>query len=112
MNILPTKLSPPSTKTPLTDADKNTLNHIWQRWFSDLYLYLVGQESAIAGSGGSIAGPQGPPGAQGIQGIQGVPGIPGATGPEGPVSDILADGGFANSVYIPIQLLDGGDANG
>jgi len=30
----------------------------------------------------------------------------------GPATDINVDGGFANSVYLPTQVIDGGDANG
>jgi hypothetical protein len=43
-------LSPPSTKTPLTEPDEKTLNHIWQRWFSDLYAYLSRRQAVDTAS--------------------------------------------------------------
>ena len=116
MNQLPDKLSPPSTKTPLMDKGKETLNHNWQRWFSDLYLYVKSQESLLTSvsnttdiiiNGGGAAGPQGPQGIQGVKGDQGIQGVQGVTGL---LLDVLADGGLANSVYLPLQSLDGGGA--
>lgn len=108
MNSLPANLSPPSTKTPLTEEGSATLNHNWQRWFSDLYLHIKGQDSLI--NAGRAPGTPGAAGSPGGSGAPGVTGIQGPQGPVGPATDVLADGGFANSTYLPSQLLDGGSA--
>lgn len=93
------KLSPPPSKTPLFDDGFNTLNHVWQRWLSDLYL-------------SQKEGNKGPTGSEGQQGQTGRNGVPGSDGTDGQNIEILADGGFAYSVYLPSQKIDGGNANG
>jgi hypothetical protein len=113
------KLSPPSTKTPMMEGAKDTLNHNWQRWFSDLYLYVKDQDTAIADvvtdvkGKASVPGPQGSAGANGASGLNGTNGAngaPGAQGTPGLNVNVLADGGFANSVYLVSQVMDGGAA--
>lgn len=50
---------------------------------------------------------------QAVTGFYGATGIMGSTGIQGitgTASLIRADGGFANSVYLPLQHLDGGGA--
>jgi hypothetical protein len=112
----------------LTDKGSDILNHNWQRWFSDLYLYVKTQESTLSSvatttdliiNGGGVVGAVGPKGDQGLagdqgmtglQGIQGMTGLQGIQGVTGLLQDVLADGGFANSVYLPSQHLDGGGA--
>jgi hypothetical protein len=34
------------------------------------------------------------------------------SGDNAAISAVDLDGGFANSTYLPVQLVDGGDANG
>jgi len=62
-------------------------------------------------------GLRGPMGATGIHGLQGVTGLSilGATGLQGPTGlkgDRNVDGGAANALYLPSQIINGGDAYG
>jgi hypothetical protein len=62
---------------------------------------------------------QGVTGLQGITGLRGTTGLEGSTGPAGGpqgvtglpgVGDRNVDGGVASSVYLPSQIIDGGNA--
>jgi len=96
---------------------KPTLNHNWQRWFSDLYNYLKDKDSALTNvitavnnSGAAAPGSQGPQGPGGANGANGMDGSQGDQGAPGLDVNVLADGGFANSVYLTSQIIDGGGA--
>ena len=93
-------LAPP----PLRDSIEKT--HVWLRWFSDLYDYVL----AKAGKGDT--GPQGPQGAAGAQGQAGVAGTSGLQGPAGPAGPQGQDGNTDHLVlsdstdYTPGTLTD------
>jgi len=93
------KLAPPPSKTPLFDNGSNTLNHVWQRWLSELYLNQK-ETTVIEG----VAGASGRDGQQGAAGSQGLPGEDGT-------SIHIYDGGAAATIYLPSQQVEGGSSS-
>jgi|WetSurMetagenome_2_1015567.scaffolds.fasta_scaffold833653_2 hypothetical protein len=77
-------LAPPPSKTPLFDNSQQTMNHVWQRWMSDLYNYL---KEGITGTNQK----QGPRGEKGDTGDAGPRGEKGDTGDVGIVSVVDTD---------------------
>lgn len=69
-----------------------------------LKIYDGSNWQSIQGSGG------GTPGIQGVTGMVGPAGPQGATGIGGGTGDLNVDGGTANSVYLPSQIINGGAA--
>lgn len=119
----------PPINSPIGDKQGNNAGYEYQAWFQSLVASIrqiqgisnlgQGGPQGVTGLPGILGergftGIGGPVGPAGPEGIQGVPGIQGDTGPQGVTGtfagDLNIDGGSANSIYLPVQHVDGGHA--